>query len=51
MLSQRVLARTLGVDAKSVRIESAELVGDELEIRVRLIPHHPTEAQPSNWRK
>ncbi len=29
------MARTLGVDAKSVRIESAELVGDELEIRVR----------------
>lgn len=35
MLSQRVLARTLGVDAKSVRIESAALVDDELEIRLR----------------
>lgn len=35
MLSQRVLARTLGVDAKSVRVEGAELVGDDLEIRLR----------------
>lgn len=35
MLSQRVLARALGVDAKSVRVESVEVVDDELEIRVR----------------
>ena len=35
MLSQRVSARTLGVDAKSVRVESADLVDDELQIRVR----------------
>lgn len=35
MLSQRVLARALGVDAKSVRVESAELVGADLEIRLR----------------
>lgn len=35
MLSQRVLARVLGVDAKSVRMENVELVDDELEIRVR----------------
>ena len=35
MLSQRVLARALGVDAKSVRVENAELVGDDIEIRLR----------------
>lgn len=35
MLSQRVLARALGVDAKNVRVEAVELVDDELEIRVR----------------
>jgi transposase len=35
VLSQRVLARVLGVDANSVRLESVELVGDDLEIRVR----------------
>lgn len=35
MLSQRVLARALGVDAKNVRVERAELVGDELEVRLR----------------
>ncbi len=35
MLSRRVLARVLGMDAKSVRMENVELVDDELEIRVR----------------
>ena len=35
MLSQRVLARTLGVDAKSVRVEGIELVDDVVEIRCR----------------
>ena len=35
MLSQRVLARTLGVDAKSVRVERAELVDEVVEIRCR----------------
>lgn len=35
MLSQRVLARMLGVEAKSVRVEGAGLVGDELEVRLR----------------
>ena len=35
MLSQRLLARTLGVDVKSVRVESVELGGDDLEIRLR----------------
>jgi transposase len=29
------LARALGVDAKSVRVENAELVGDDIEIRLR----------------
>jgi len=35
VLSQRVLARTLGVDAKSVRVEGIELVDDVVEIRCR----------------
>lgn len=35
MLSQRVLARMLGVDARSVRVEGADLIDDELEIRMR----------------
>ncbi len=35
MLSQRVLARTLGVDAKSVRVEHVCLNDDEVEIRLR----------------
>lgn len=35
MLSQRILARTLGVDAKSVRVEGADLVNDVIEITVR----------------
>ena len=35
VLSQRLLARTLGVDAKSVRVENIDLVGDDLEIRLR----------------
>lgn len=35
MLSQRLLARTLGVDAKSVRVENVDLVDEALEIRLR----------------
>lgn len=35
MLSRRLLARTLGVDAKNVRVEGAEFVGETLEIRLR----------------
>ncbi len=35
MLSQRLLARTLGVDARSVRVESVELVDDHIVIRLR----------------
>lgn len=35
MLSQRLLARTLGVDAKSVRVESLDLVDENVEIRLR----------------
>lgn len=35
MLSQRLLARTLGVDAKSVRVEEVELVEESVEIRLR----------------
>ena len=35
MLSQRLLARTLGVDAKSVRVEEIELVEENVEIRLR----------------
>jgi transposase len=35
VLSRRVLARTLGVDAKTVRMEGVELVGELLEVRVR----------------
>lgn len=35
MLSQRVLARALGVDAKSVRLEGVELVDDRVLIRCR----------------
>lgn len=35
MLSQRLLARTLGVDAKSVRVEEVELVEENVEIRLR----------------
>ena len=41
MLSQRLLARTLGVDAKSVRVEDVELVGESVEIRLRpRVKHH-----------
>ena len=35
MLSQRLLARTLGVDAKSVRVENVDFVDEVLEIRLR----------------
>lgn len=35
MLSQRLLARTLGVDAKSVRVEQIELRDEIVEIRLR----------------
>jgi transposase len=35
VLSQRLLARTLGVDAKSVRVENIDLVGENVEIRLR----------------
>lgn len=35
MLSQRLLARTLGVDAKSVRVERVELVEECVKIHVR----------------
>ena len=35
MLSQRLLARTLGVDAKSVRVENVDLVDENVEIRLR----------------
>lgn len=35
MLSRRVLVRTLGVDAKTVRVDGAELVDEALEIRLR----------------
>lgn len=35
MLSQRLLARTLGVDAKSVRVENVDLVDDFVEIQLR----------------
>ena len=35
MLSQRLLARTLGVDAKSVRVENIDLVDENVEIRLR----------------
>jgi transposase len=35
VLSARVLTRALGVDAKTVRVEAAELVEDRLEVRVR----------------
>jgi len=35
VLSQRLLARTLGVDAKSVRVESLDLVDENVEIRLR----------------
>lgn len=35
MLSKRLLTRTLGVDAKCVRVEGAEPVGDQVEIRLR----------------
>lgn len=35
MLSQRLLARTLGVDAKSVRVEDVDLVDESVEIRLR----------------
>ena len=35
MLSQRLLARTLGVDAKSVRVENVDLIDENVEIRLR----------------
>ncbi len=35
MLSQRLLARTLGIDAKSVRVEQVELRDEVVEIRLR----------------
>ncbi len=35
MLSQRLLARTLGVDAKSVRVENVDLVEETVEIHLR----------------
>ncbi|MBU6496545.1 MAG: ISL3 family transposase [Acidobacteria bacterium] len=35
MLSKRLLARVLGVDAKTVRVEQAELVDDCVQIRLR----------------
>ena len=35
MLSQRLLARTLGVDAKSVRVENIDFVDEIVEIRLR----------------
>ena len=35
MLSQRLLARTLGVDAQSVRVENIDLVDQNVEIRLR----------------
>jgi len=35
VLSQRLLARTLGVDAKSVRVEDVDLVDESVEIRLR----------------
>ena len=35
MLSRRVLARVLGVDAKAVRLESVEVLDDGIEVRVR----------------
>lgn len=35
MLSQRLLARTLGVDAKSVRVENIDLVDENVEIHLR----------------
>ena len=35
MLSQRLLARTLGVDAKSVRVENIDLINENVEIRLR----------------
>jgi transposase len=35
VLSARVLTRALGVDAKTVRVQAAELVEDRLEVRVR----------------
>lgn len=35
MLSRRVLARTLGVDAKTVRVDRVELVAEGIEVRLR----------------
>ena len=35
MLSRRVLARILGVDAKAVRVEGVELVDEVVEVRLR----------------
>jgi transposase len=35
VLSQRLLARTLGVDAKSVRVENIDLINENVEIRLR----------------
>jgi len=35
VLSQRLLARTLGVDAKSVRVENIDLVDENVEIRLK----------------
>lgn len=41
MLSRRVLAQVLGVDAKTVRLENLDLVDDELEIRVAVTSTGP----------
>ena len=40
MLSQRLLARSLGVDAKSVRVEGVELIEEHVEIRLRPRTRH-----------
>jgi transposase len=64
VLSARVLTRALGVDAKTVRVDGAGLVGEHLEVRLRprwqqrwccpvcgrRCPGYDSPAQPQRWR-
>jgi transposase len=64
VLSARVLTRALGVDAKTVRVEGAGMVGDQIEIRARprwrqrwccprcgrRCPGYDAPAVPRRWR-
>lgn len=64
MLSARVLTQALGVDAKTVRVDGAALVGEQVEVRLRprwqqrwccpgcgrRCPGYDSPAAPQRWR-